>query len=714
MEKRVSVVSPEAWAALSGADGLLDRVAEVLTYYKLESSIRRELGGLGLKADVVDALADCRFSGNGHLSRETLLAILPHMEDGKSYVDACAAAGLHHSRKAEGKRHRKLPPIPSDEVRNPVVLRALTQTRKVLNAIIEEFGSPEALHVELGRDVGRSYADRRLIERRQTEGRARNDAVLEQMRTDFGVANPRPLDRVKFRLWREQDSRCAYSGAYIDGRELLSGAPGVAEVDHILPFSRSFDDGYLNKVLVTTAENRAKREQTPFEYMGGDAVRWHEFEERVRVMAMPYAKKERLLRRVFDEHASEEYRERNLVDMRYIARFFKNFAEQNLRFAGDAKAPVVTVNGRATAYLRTAWQLQKVRSEGDLHHALDAAVIAACTRSMVQQVSRFFSARQMRKHGGVYVDPVTGEVVEAKHVPEPWDGFSADLSSRLEARFGADPLADLQDPALTPRPILVSRMPARSVRGEVHKDTVRRIEGRDGSGRLMSSKRVRLEDLTAGALERMVGRERDQVLYATLKTRLEAHGEDARKAFAEPLYKPTAAGRIAPRVRAIRVYDEPASGGVHVRGGLADNGVMVRTDVFERDGKYYLVPVYLDAVARGELPNRACVAGKAESDWRLMDASYTFRFSLHNNDPVRLVKRGADSPLVIFGYYKGANRATGTITIEAHDAAWSKGSLGINQGIVAFDKLAVDILGRRVAVVQREKRSGFPLGDHRQ
>jgi len=87
----------------------------------------------------------------------------------------------------------------------------------------------------------------------------------------------------------------------------------------------------------------------------------------------PRPKRERLLRTDFDERASEEFRERNLNDTRYIARYFKSFVEENLSFAGDSKAPVVTVNGRATAYLRTAWQLQKVRAEGDLHHALDAA-----------------------------------------------------------------------------------------------------------------------------------------------------------------------------------------------------------------------------------------------------------------------------------------------------------------------------------------------------
>ena len=126
---------------------------------------------------------------------------------------------------------------------------------------------------------------------------------------------------------------------------------------------------------------------------------------------------------------------RNLVDTQYIARFFKNFVEQNLQFAGDAKLPVMTVNGRATAYLRTGWQFQKVRADGDLHHALDAAVIAATTRSMVQQVSRFFSVRPLRNPEGLYVDANTGEIIDAKHVPEPWEGFRAEVVALLGAEL---------------------------------------------------------------------------------------------------------------------------------------------------------------------------------------------------------------------------------------------------------------------------------------
>jgi len=715
IRRALSDLPADTWENLSGDIDRLDDIAEVLTYYKYEESVIRELRSLGLSDEVACALSGLRFSGHGHLSRQTLRSILPFMEEGLPYSEACAAAGFHHSQRVHGERQEKLPPIPVEDVRNPVVLRALAQTRKVLNAIIREFGSIEELHIEFGRDVARSHEDRRKIEKAQKENRARNESVLEDIEKEFGITSPRPLDIVKYKLWKEQLHSCVYSGDYIDPARMLSGEPGIAEVDHILPHSRSFDDGFMNKVLATTTENRRKRERTPYEYLGGDPQRWHEFEERVLSMHLPRPKRERLLRADFDERASEEFRERNLNDTRYIARQFKSFVEENLIFVGDRKAPVVTVNGRATAYLRTAWRLQKVRADGDLHHALDAAVIAATNRSMIQQVSRFFSVRPLRNPHGEYIDAATGEIVPAKHVPEPWEGFAGELRERMGARWGTDPFGELQHiDREAPRPILVSRMPSRAVRGEIHKETVRRIEGLDEKGLIRTSKRVRIEDLTPRMLDNMVGRTRDRELHEALAERLAAFGGDGKKAFAEPFYKPSKPGRKAPRVRAVRVYDSPSSGGTEVRGGLADNSTMARTDVFERDGRFYLVPVYLKDTIKDELPMRAIVQGKPESEWREIDDSYRFVFSLHLNDPIRLVRKSGGSSVAIGGYYKGVNRSNACIDIEAHDASWKKQGQGVAMGVESFEKYSIDPLGRTAHLVRQEKRRGFSNGSGKQ
>lgn len=710
MRTVIEKADPGFWSVHEQDIELLDRVADILTYTKSNDLTRAELEELDLPSHVVEALVPLVFVGNGHLSITALRAITPFMLQGERYDEAARSAGFHHSVKKRPGGHSKVPPIPVDEVTNPVVRRALSQTRKVINAIINEWGSPEEIHIELGREVAKSHKDRGEIEKGQKENRARNDKIRERWEAEFDRSIT-PHDFVKVKLAESQNWRCAYTGNHIDFDRVASGEAGYVQVDHILPYSRSFDNGYNNRVLVLASANQEKREQTPFEWLGNDEREWHRFTELVKSMKFPIRKEQNLLTQTFSEREGE-FRERNLIDTQYAARFLKGFLEEHLDFAGEKKRPVITVNGRVTAYLRNAWQLQKIRDDGDKHHALDAAVVAVTGQGMIQHVSRFLSGKHSRRNPDTkivrYEDPETGREVEARHVPEPWEGFA----DQVRVWMSDDPMTAkvFNESSITAeeraaiKPFIVSRMPRRSVGGEIHAETIRRIEGTNEKGMTRSSKKVALSQLKLKDLEKMVGRQHgDHALYELLRTRLEAHDDKPEKAFAEPVFKPTRPGRVAPRVNSVRIEDSPTSGGVEVRGGIADNGGIIRTDVFSRDGKYYLVPVYRVHAVHQELPNRAIVAHKPESEWREMDESYDFRFSLFPGDWVRL-ERKKD---LWEGQYVGVHRGTGLLTIRAHDGSWEQGGLGVVMGVISFEKFEVDVLGRTISRVKKEKRRGF-------
>jgi CRISPR-associated endonuclease Csn1 len=141
-------------AALDGKPQLLDEIACVLSVYKEDEEVERELAKLDLpeKARMVEALLNLRFDKFSNLSLKALYAILPHMEAGARYDEACLQAGYHHSQlhEAGSGEHKYLPPFYTgrdkdgrlkfdeklDIPRNPVVLRALNQARKVVNALI--------------------------------------------------------------------------------------------------------------------------------------------------------------------------------------------------------------------------------------------------------------------------------------------------------------------------------------------------------------------------------------------------------------------------------------------------------------------------------------------------------------------------------------------------------------------------------------------------
>lgn len=716
--------------ATSGNPEILDQLAWILSVYKDDDDVRRELTKLGLpsKPKLIDALLDVRFDRFHALSLKALRVIVPYMEQGLRYDEACARAGFHHSipPSSQAGRHKYLPPLYSerdrngtmiidrdlDAPRNPVVLRAINQARKVLNALVRTYGSPHEVHIEMARDLSNPIDERRRIEKEQLEYRDRNAKDRSEFAQHFGIAgSPRGGDFEKWRLYREQQGKCAYSVKPIDLGRLLE--EGYVEVDHALPYSRSFDDSKNNKVLAFAKENRDKGNRTPYEYLDGehDSARWREFVAFVETnKAYRQAKRTRLLRRDFGASESAEFRERNLNDTRYICRFFKNYVEQSLQLEETSEAKrCVVLSGQLTSFLRARWGLIKVRQENDRHHALDAAVTAACSHAMVKRLSDYARRRELAQVRKGFVDPATGEIVDpAMHdelqerFPNPWPNFRAELIARLyvddpvELRAELDRFGTYSSDALAQvKPLFVSRAPQRRNGGAAHKGTVYgKLAGPDSSS--SATERVALTALTTGDLDRLIDPERNRKLYDAIRARLASHGGKADKAFAarNPLHKPGRDGGSAgPVVRTVTLKIDKVSG-IPIRGGIAQNDSMIRVDVFTKDGKYHLVPVYVNHRVTG-LPDRAIVAHMEEKEWTLIDASFTFCFSLHPNDLVRIARKGRD-PIV--GYFSGCDRSTGTIDVRSHDRNQKVGKEGVIEGIGAkmaasFEKFGVDVLG---------------------
>ena len=168
---------------------------------------------------------------------------------------------------------------------------------------------------------------------------------------------------------------------------------------------------------------------------------------------------------------------RALNDTRYIARFMRSLIEDNLIFAPGTmtKKRVFAVNGGMTATLRHIWHIGKVREDGDIHHAVDAAVIACATDSAIKAVSDY-CAGEANKYNGASSD----YYVRMKAV-EPYEGFSDELKARClpTKESMADRLRAVgysEDEVESVEPIFVSHMPRRKVKGAIHKDTIYRVK----------------------------------------------------------------------------------------------------------------------------------------------------------------------------------------------------------------------------------------------
>lgn len=531
------------------------------------------------------------------------------------------------------------------------------------------------------------------------------------------------LDIVKFKLYQEQKGFCPYSGVEIKKERLYE--PGYAEVDHIIPYSRCFDDSYSNKVLVLAEENRQKGNRTPYEYFGADEQRWHEFSARVRASVRDFKKRQKLLNTSFGEEQGKDFIQRNLNDTQHITRVVYNYLRNNLEFADSAyaKAPVRAVNGAVTAMLRGRWGIEKMRGNGDLHHCKDAVVIAATSRSMIEDLTKYYQEEEQLFMGKPhFVDPATGEVLTRKEFPQPWPRFREELEARLDPTNPKEALMALNlstyefDPEEEIPPVFVSHMPKHTVTGAAHEETIR---SKTETGTVVKTALTSLKLDKNGKIEGYYNPQTDPRLYQALVERLRQFDGEGKKAFAEPFYKPKKDGTPGPRVDKVKIIKK-ASLSVPTGRGVADNGRMVRIDVFRiPDDGYYYVPIYVSDTKKATLPSKAVVQGKAPGAWKQMKPEH-FLFSLFKGDLIyvesskgislSLAEKAVGEKTIqvksgLF-YFCGANISKGSIKIETHDRRYEMDGLGVKK-LKAFEKRQVEVLGEVRKVKLPEKRLEF-------
>lgn len=768
-------------AALEGRPEQLDAIGWALSVYKDDDEIRTELNKLALPggARMTEALLPISFDKFHALSLKALRRIVPLMEQGKRYDEAVAALPEygHHSQRFEvGTGQEKyLPPFYEgrnkagsmkfredlDVPRNPVVLRALNQARKVVNALIREYGAPASVHIEMARDLSRPLDERKEIKKLQDEYKDRNDKARDQFNADFN-RKPTGAEFEKWSLYREQHGKCAYSLEALDLDRVINDSSYV-QIDHALPYSRSYDDSKNNKVLALTRENQNKGNRTAYEYLtsfaGGETgERWRNYVAWVEGnKSYRQAKRSRLLRKNYGPEEAQGFKDRNLNDTRYICRFFKNYIEQYLQLAEGSEARrCVVVNGQLTAFLRARWGLLKIREESDRHHALDAAVVAACSHAMVKRLADHARRKELEYLREGFPDPETGEILNpiahqhsAERFPEPWPKFRDELEARrkiddMEAlraamtRLGTYPPDALQ--AL--RPLFVSRAPQRRNGGSAHMDTIYAkprpdhrlmVEEKAKAGKItrpatpqelekMAVEKIGVFEtadkgkkyrLTEERLKDVVAADRNSWMVHSLHLWLIERGDDPKHP-GTTLFprKPQKCDShdgpfTGPEIKSVKANAGKMTG-FEVRGGIAQNERLIRLDVFRKDRRYFLVPLYIRHKVAKQLPIHTADESIA------VDDSYDFLFSIHSNDLIE-VKNGDGN--VIRGYFRsyGGPPNPSNITLAIHDRdsrghprANAKGevpSIGVRTA-AALEKLHIDVLGR-VYPAPQEKRRGL-------
>ena len=406
----------------------LYRLWHILYSIEERDAMRRALiTQLGMKEEDLDGgLLDQLYRldfvkpGYGNKSAKFICKLLPQLQQGLGYSEACAAVGYRHSNSptseeiTERTLLEKIPLLQRNELRQPLVEKILNQMINLVNALKAEYGIDE-VRVELARELKMSREERERMAEGNRRREKENKAIAEKIR-ECGLFPTKSRIR-KYMLWEEAGEQCLYCGQILTLSQCLNGDD--MEVEHIIPKSVLYDDSYGNKTCACRRCNKEKGNRTALEYIR--AKGWEdEYMERINGLldkkAISYSKHQRL--RWLKEDIPSDFLERQLRLTQYISRQAMAILQQGIRRVSASE-------GGVTARLRSLWgyddilhtlnldrydsmgETERVSREGETteklrikdwskrkdhrHHAIDALVVACTRQSYIQRLNRLSS-----------------------------------------------------------------------------------------------------------------------------------------------------------------------------------------------------------------------------------------------------------------------------------------------------------------------------------
>lgn len=380
-------------------------------------------------SEIIDALYKIDFikPGYGNKSSKFIRKILPYLQEGLMYSDACQYVGINHSSsitKAENEARElldKLPQIQKNELRQPVVEKILNQMVNVVNAIKENYGEIDEIRVELARELKQSKDERNETDKRMRKNQRDNEEKAKRIE-ELGIRSSR--NRIqKYKLWEESQEKCFYCGQPVGVKEFLEGFD--VEVEHIIPKSLFFDDSFANKVCACKKCNGEKNNRTAYDYIASKGeTALNEYVARVEQYfkdgKITKTKRERLLTPA--NKIPTDFIDRQLRLSQYIARKSQDILRLICR-------NVWSTSGSVTDYLRHNWGYDNILhnlnferyQKGGLtevvtfdhkgqehteeriidwskrldhrHHAIDALTIACTQQSYIQRLNNLNTER---------------------------------------------------------------------------------------------------------------------------------------------------------------------------------------------------------------------------------------------------------------------------------------------------------------------------------
>jgi CRISPR-associated endonuclease Csn1 len=781
LRKSLSKIGGDDIAALRESDDFYDDVASILISCKTDQRILAECQKRGYPQKAVDEIIKQKnVTETVALSLPICKKLIPLIESGLRYDEAMEKIGYKHSDKGHAETIGIFPPadvmFKECHIQNvsPAVKKAVIKALLVFSAADKKFGRFGSVGIEVARDLKKSFDERRKIVYAQMDRKNDNiDAKTEIMRkypTKFrSISSVKKTDVIRYRLFEEQNGVNPYTGKPIDESEIFDD--NLYQIDHIVPYSKSFDDSFDNKVLVGAKDNQEKGNRLPLGYLS-DGSRLREFvasndgisrEKASRLLAteipdgmagsaltdtasaalivkqlieyyyLPAGKKCRcisgamtaIMRKLYGL-SGKTTSFRSSSEKGYAAKFLSDYAFDSFDVGSDGKSVTFrfvlqereTVEfeikkrisrGKQTdsvadsfndalsffieneAYFKDRFHFayhkqinelyptinyesdnaesQKRRESGeailgevfkaisddinkkdrgnDLHHAVDATLIAIATEEENNRIKHYFQENENR------LDSTTGEIKPEIPFELPYPDFTKDVLVRIYERdqekqtrllsslapYDANP--DLLKIAHV---MLPARSPEKGTSGALFKETILGKDEKTG----LATKRVLVEKLSLEDAESIVDKDGgNHAVYEACKLWL-ATPKDSRAKYPMLAKK----GTIVRRVRLLttmptsKIADLPND-------GYAENAECARVDVYQKkdgSGKLGFVAVYRWQLKREKLRSRqleAIKTGRLSVDKLSKEAKYTMMWGRNDDQQILLTKKELESDYVL-------------------------------------------------------------------
>ncbi|MBQ9591526.1 MAG: hypothetical protein IJR32_01640 [Paludibacteraceae bacterium] len=365
-----------------------------------------------------------------------------------------------------GVKHLDTPSISA--IKNPMAMRILHTLRRTINNLIDKGVIDEDTHivVEMAREINdKNWRDaindyqkshekenkflKNLIEEQCQRDASKDDIDKCRLLMEQADYNPKDEDRkwkqdrnlLKYKLWKEQDFRCIYTGKIITLADLFAG--NKYDIEHTIPRSISFDNSMSNLTVCDADFNRnTKKNKMPSELPNYQEIKtriepWKKKLERIesniqfwkdksKKASTKDTKDESIRQRHFWElerdywrkkvnsfettDYNDEWRNNQLNDTRIISKYALHYLKTLFNH-------VTVANGKYTSDFRKMLGVQSLDEKKDRekhsHHAIDAAVLSLMPNSQKRkEMLELFYKKEELNYGiknGWYQEPLLSE-----------------------------------------------------------------------------------------------------------------------------------------------------------------------------------------------------------------------------------------------------------------------------------------------------------------